>query len=178
MSVQASRDHYCTPREDVGPYTHVEVGYTSEWEDLLIPHRDKSTPAICGARPTLYVNVPAQTVRSVVTKHAGMARGSGRLPRLVEVDEDGIQWAEAAVPPSDSDTGDSGFEASGEDDSRRSPHSAMHLGAPPPLPPPIPSTTSAAAATTGALTPPPQLIQMTMSPIATTQERFMNEDFE
>ena len=107
-----------------------------------------------------------------------MARGSGRLPSLMEVDEDGIQWAEAAVSPSDSDAGDSGFEASGEDDSRHSPYSAMHLGAPPPLPPPLPITTSVSAAVTGALTPPPQLIQMTMSPIATTQERFMNEDFE
>ena len=131
-----------------------------------------------GTRPTLYVNVPDQTVRSVLAKHVGMARGSGRLPSLVEVDEDGIQWAEAAVSPSDSDTGDSGFEASGEDDSRRSPYSAIHLGAPPPLPPPLPITTSTAAAATGEMTPPPQLIQMTMSPIATTHERFINEDFE
>ena len=62
MSVQASRDHYCVPRDDAGPYTHVEVGYTSEWEDLLIPHRDRSAPDICGTRPILCVNVSAQTV--------------------------------------------------------------------------------------------------------------------
>ena len=29
MSVQASLHHYCTPQQDDGPYTHVEVGAPS-----------------------------------------------------------------------------------------------------------------------------------------------------
>ena len=37
LSVQATAGHYCTPRNDVGPYTHVEVGYPTgkipDWWD-------------------------------------------------------------------------------------------------------------------------------------------------
>jgi hypothetical protein len=37
VSVQASEYHYCTPRQNKGPYTHVECGYPSElpvaWAD-------------------------------------------------------------------------------------------------------------------------------------------------
>ena len=175
MSVQASLHRYCTPRDDDGPYSHVEVAFTSEWEDLLIPYRDKSEPAICGMRPALYVNVPAETVREVIVKHAGMTRGSGQLPRMIEVDEDGVQWAAAAEPPTSSDTGDSdsGMEADEEDDSRRSPYSAIHMGAPPPLSSSLPPTETGAATTVvGEITPPPQLRQMTMSPIETTHEEF------
>ncbi len=29
VSVQASRTHYCTPRTDTGPYSHVEAGFPS-----------------------------------------------------------------------------------------------------------------------------------------------------
>ena len=104
-----------------------------------------------------------------------MTRGSGHLPRVIEVDEDGVQWAEAAVPPTSSDTGDSdsGMEADEEDDDRSSPYSAMHMGTPPSLSPPLPPTeTGAAAAAVGEITPPPQLKQMTMSPIETTHEEF------
>ncbi len=37
LSVQTSHTHYCTPRTDHGPYSHVEVGYpsvrpTDSWE--------------------------------------------------------------------------------------------------------------------------------------------------
>ena len=175
MSVQASRDHYSVPRDDQGPYTHVEVAGPSEWEDLLLPYRDKSEPAICGMRPMMYGRVPARVIRQVISKHAGMAKYSGQLPRMmevdedgytVEVDEDGCQWAAAVEPPTDSDSGSSGVEADDEDDGADSPMgsptSAAHLGAPPPPPPPLP---------TGALTPPPQLMNVTMSPIATVQER-------
>ena len=174
MSVQASRHHYSTPRDDYGPYSHVEVAATSEWEDLLIPYRDRSEPDICGMRPELYINVPAKTVRDVIAKHAGMARHSGHLPRMIEVGEDGLMWAEAAVPPSSSDTG--GSEADEEGEGRRSPYSAIHMGAPPPQPPPTPVPDTAAAADTGALSPPPQLTQVTLSPIGTTHEEFKLDD--
>ena len=30
VSVQAGSAHYCTPRNDVGPYTHVEASYPTE----------------------------------------------------------------------------------------------------------------------------------------------------
>lgn len=38
MSVQASRSHYCTPRNDVGPYTAVEVGFPSKHENRIAPY--------------------------------------------------------------------------------------------------------------------------------------------
>ena len=105
ISIQASRDHFCTPRDDIGPYECVEAAYPSEWEDLLLPFTDSNTPVICGITPTMYVNVPASVIRAVINKHGGMARRSGHLPRMVEYHEDGYQWAEAAVPPStDSET--------------------------------------------------------------------------
>ena len=39
LSVQASRDHYSIPRNNEGPYTHVEVGFPSESDALLTPFR-------------------------------------------------------------------------------------------------------------------------------------------
>ena len=157
------RDHFCTPRDDIGPYEYVETAYPSEWEDLLLPFTDNNTdrtPVICGEAPTLYVNVPAKVIREMINKHGGMARRSGHLPRMVEFDSNGYQWTEAAVPPTDSET-------TMEDDEdvevgMDSPTSAAHVGAPPPLPPPPP-------ATTGALTPPPPV---TASPIETIHEDF------
>ena len=41
MSVQASRDHYCTPRDDAGPHSAVEVGWPNRLEELLLPHADR-----------------------------------------------------------------------------------------------------------------------------------------
>ena len=32
LSVQASEFHYCTPRDNKGPYTHVEIGFPSTIE--------------------------------------------------------------------------------------------------------------------------------------------------
>ena len=80
ISIQASRDHFCTPRDDIGPYEYVEAAYPSEWEDLLLPFTDNDTdrtPVICGTAPTLYVNVPASVIREMINKHGGMARRSG-----------------------------------------------------------------------------------------------------
>ena len=57
MSVQVSREHFCSPRDDVGPYDGVEAGYPNEWEDLLLPYIDNNTdptPVVCDTAPTLY----------------------------------------------------------------------------------------------------------------------------
>ena len=141
ISIQASRDHFCTPRDDIGPYECVEAAYPSEWEDLLLPYTDSSTPVICGITPTMYVNVPANVIREMINKHGGMARRSGHLPRMVEYHSDGYQWAEAAVPPStDSETMTIDDEEEDEGRDVGSPTSAAHVGAPPPLPPPLPPT--------------------------------------
>ena len=100
---------------------------------------------------------------------------------MVEFDDDGIQWAEAAVPPSDSDLS---MDATGETehatDGTQSPFSTVHLGAPPPPPPtttPIqpaggPAPIQITTPRRGALTPPTTMRQVTTSPIEITPENF------
>ena len=103
MSVQASREHFCSPRDDFKPCDGVEVGYPSELEHLLLPFTDNNTertPVICGMAPTLYVNVPPITIRAIIQKHGGMTADRDKLPPMVEVDEDGYFWSAAAEPPS------------------------------------------------------------------------------
>lgn len=40
MSVQASDDHYCKPRLKHAYWTHVEVGFPSFYDELLLPYID------------------------------------------------------------------------------------------------------------------------------------------
>ena len=151
MSVQASAEHACTPRNDVGPYAAVEIGYPNELEDALLPYSGQMM--ICGHMPTIYTNVPAKTLKEVVAKHGGLRRDSERLPDLVETDEDGCQWAAAAQLPSTEEETDS------ESDEQ----------APPP---PLPTTPhpAPAPARTGALTPPTTLTNAELSPIQEAKE--------
>ena len=81
MSVQASEGAYSTPRLNTGPYTHVEVGFPSQEEPLLMPYvEDKSMPT-----KTVYPFVPSQVVTLVVAKHGGMIDGElpEGVPRLM-----------------------------------------------------------------------------------------------
>lgn len=43
VSIQASRTHYCIPRDDIGPYTHKEIAIMSEtkWLDTRSPELAK-----------------------------------------------------------------------------------------------------------------------------------------
>lgn len=65
LSVQASSYHYCTPRNDVGPYTHVEVGYPSVlpswWDEYADPSGD-----VAGW-------VPVQLVEEFITEHGSLS---------------------------------------------------------------------------------------------------------
>lgn len=69
MSVQASKYHYCTPRDNNGYYTEVEVGYPSSADDLLMPYAESPD------RPTetVYAWVPVDVVQQVVDMHGGFA---------------------------------------------------------------------------------------------------------
>ena len=78
MSVQASKDTYCEPRQDVGPYTKVECGYPSsapisqrlkEFAELLFT--DDYTD-------TVYPYVPVDIVLYELELHGGIVEG--RLP--------------------------------------------------------------------------------------------------
>ena len=77
MSVQASQFTYCSPRDDYGPYTAVEVGFPNRVEPALLPWaEDESKPT-----ETVYGWVPSQTVALVIAKHGGMV--SGQVPEGV-----------------------------------------------------------------------------------------------
>lgn len=69
MSVQASRTHYCAPREDYGPWFKVEVGFPNQKVDELLHYaEDPDRPT-----DTVYGYVPIEIVASVIDAHGGLA---------------------------------------------------------------------------------------------------------
>ena len=76
MSVQADERAYCSPRNDIGPYDSVEVGYPSRQEQLLMPWcEDPGSPC-----DTVYGYVPSLVIWEVINKHGGHA--SGEIPPM------------------------------------------------------------------------------------------------
>jgi len=68
MSVQASSGHYCSPRNDEGPWETVEVGFPSIIEPLLWDYADEP-----GAwTDTVYGYVPIELVAAVIEVHGGL----------------------------------------------------------------------------------------------------------
>ena len=85
MSVQASGRNYSTPRDDVGPYTEVEVGFPSSYDYHLSSYaEDPSKPT-----ETVYGYVPADTVIMCIDAHGGMVEGE--LPPLVKTEFESIE---------------------------------------------------------------------------------------
>jgi hypothetical protein len=75
LSVQGSRAHYCSPRDDIGPYDCVEVGFPSvcppaSWEEFC---EDWSDPT-----ETVYGYVPIELVEEFIEQNGGLL--IGRLP--------------------------------------------------------------------------------------------------
>ena len=72
MSVQADEFTYCSPRVNgAETYTQVEIGFPSEYEELIIDwaeNRDQPTE-------TVYGYVPVSVVTNVLAKHGGMVKG-------------------------------------------------------------------------------------------------------
>ena len=73
ISVQASEYAYSLPREDVGPYTHVECGYPSERpttkklrEFAEGPHKYTET---------VYPYTPIEVVQAELDAHGGITKG-------------------------------------------------------------------------------------------------------
>ena len=68
ISVQASRTHYCTPKNNEGPWTHVECAYPSEVPHLIMEyceHEDSPTDSIYGF-------VPVELVEQLIEEHGGL----------------------------------------------------------------------------------------------------------
>jgi hypothetical protein len=67
MSVQASQFHYCSPRDSVGPWTDVEIGFPSERVEKFMKWAEKAdTPT-----ETVYGWVPLEVVAELVEDHGG-----------------------------------------------------------------------------------------------------------
>jgi len=78
MSVQASENHYCSPRQDDGPWISVEVGFPSEKVNILMPYVENADTD----DPTeeVYPYVPSEVVVAIIMSHGGQT--GGELPDL------------------------------------------------------------------------------------------------
>lgn len=80
LSVQASRGHYCIPRDDRGPYTHVEVMGDGPWHWLKYLDGEGPRLIFSFKRRRLYYDpgwdgvygyVPYQKVAAFIIRHSG-----------------------------------------------------------------------------------------------------------
>lgn len=67
LSVQASRGHYCFPREDDGPWSHVEV-----WCVYGPSGRDVRVPSFGNDHDNPYAYVPVELVNKFIHRHGGI----------------------------------------------------------------------------------------------------------
>jgi len=74
MSVQASHGAYCSPRDDVGPYESVEVGFPSYPVMELFEYAEDPSDL----ENTVYGWVPMELVRKIIYVRGGMV--DGELP--------------------------------------------------------------------------------------------------
>ena len=73
LSIQASRTHYCEPRDDEGPYYEMEVGYIQDANgDTLappeswLPYADRTEFPI-----VVYGYVPIELIDAFIAEHGG-----------------------------------------------------------------------------------------------------------
>lgn len=69
LSIQASSYHYCSPRINrAEQYASVEIGYVSQYEELLAPYADgPGVTKIIG-----YGYVPVEIADQLLEKHGGI----------------------------------------------------------------------------------------------------------
>lgn len=70
MSVQAGVNVYSVPSNNVGPWTHVEIGFPSQIEPLLWKYAEEPGRWT----DTVYPRVPVELVAAVVEVHGGFAQ--------------------------------------------------------------------------------------------------------
>ncbi|UWQ16131.1 hypothetical protein [Jannaschia sp. M317] len=68
LSVQAGRHNYCTPRDNTGPWSDVEVGAPSSQVADLEPFADAPGPWAA-----VYAYVPLHVVAAIIDQHGGVA---------------------------------------------------------------------------------------------------------
>jgi hypothetical protein len=68
LSIQASVFHYCTPRDNDGPYISVEIGFPSKICPELLPYAED----ILEPTHTVYSYVPIDIVEKLIKDHGGL----------------------------------------------------------------------------------------------------------
>jgi hypothetical protein len=71
MSIQASETSYCTPRDNTGPYTHVEIGMPNATDNMIIGYAENPDDPT----GTVYGWVPVGVVSALIIKHGGIEEG-------------------------------------------------------------------------------------------------------
>ena len=71
VSVQASKTNYCTPRNDIGPYTEDELGFPSAVEPLITAYAEDPSNLLS----TVYGWVPTVVLFEFISKHCRSAEG-------------------------------------------------------------------------------------------------------
>jgi hypothetical protein len=82
ISVQASRYHYCEPRNDNGPYTELELGYPSRETKLsqsLIRHQEQSS--VTDPYNNIFPYVPVKVLMKLADMNGGFVNGT-KLPPM------------------------------------------------------------------------------------------------
>jgi len=72
LSVQASAGHYCEPRNDLGPWTSLEVAYPNRIEPLLWPYVEIGSQSQAWL-DSVYPFVPFALVAAVIELHGGLS---------------------------------------------------------------------------------------------------------
>lgn len=82
LSVQASRLMHCSPQDDNGPYTHVEVGYPScKVPSTWLPYKKSPDE---DDRHTIYVRIPIHLVLFFIGAHGGIDISATFSPAVKE----------------------------------------------------------------------------------------------
>ena len=70
ISVQASRTHYCHPRDDEGPYTEVEVGFPTNVDEMPVSWKEyaEDTDQVVA---DIYAFIPIELVVQFIDEHGG-----------------------------------------------------------------------------------------------------------
>lgn len=86
ISIQASRTAYSNPRNDEGPYTHMEMGYPSK--DTVLPKNvlryveQSSLEGTNDPYDSVYPYVPVSVIKELVQANGGVK--SGELPPMAD----------------------------------------------------------------------------------------------
>lgn len=72
LSVQATRGSYCSPRENLGPWYEVEVGFPSAEPELIMSYAEQPEKPT----ETVYGYVPIELVEQLIELHGGIVTDS------------------------------------------------------------------------------------------------------